>query len=125
MLQQVCPTCADCPLFESYHQDTRGRGLCKLFDQVARSHHEMTQDCQNNLITQLDEIELFLYSHEVIIDPEYGFPEPARVEVLSIFLPHSSVSFETIWQEWQKYADQFSEFYFANWYWANNPASEF
>ncbi len=42
-------TCGDCPLFKNY-QD-RGRGLCLVFDKVVRKHHQLTNDCVQQIKT--------------------------------------------------------------------------
>jgi hypothetical protein len=108
-----CPTCSDCPMFNAFEGEKRG--LCKLFDNVSRSHHKMTQDCKNSL----EEVEVILYSHEVTIDPEDGVLEPAKIETLSLFMSPQEINHETVLKQFQKYADQFNGFYLANWYWAN------
>jgi hypothetical protein len=123
MIEQTtidCPMCADCPMFEAFEGDTRRRGLCKLFDKVARGYHPMTSDCEN----QLDEVEVVLYSHEIDTD-DAGNLIPASIEILSIFLPHGEVNRENILKQFQRYADQFREYYLADWQWFNDPNCEF
>ena len=39
-------TCATCPYFQQYEGESRG--LCRLFDYVARENWERTQDCDNS-----------------------------------------------------------------------------
>ena len=39
-------TCATCPYFSDYREE-RGRGLCRIFDQVVRQHWQQTSDCDN------------------------------------------------------------------------------
>ena len=52
-LNQTTPsqksTCADCSFFKDY-QD-RGRGLCLVFEQVVRRHHQLTNDCVQQIKT--------------------------------------------------------------------------
>lgn len=39
-------TCATCPYFQQYEGESRG--VCRLFDFVARENWERTQDCDNS-----------------------------------------------------------------------------
>ena len=117
----ACPACEDCPMFNAYPDDTRSRGLCKLFDKVTRGYHEMTNDCRNNM----DEVTIILHSTWTEVDPEDGTIEPKSVEELTVFLPHNDVSHELVLQTFRQYADNFSGFSLFEWIWPNNPAHEF
>ena len=50
-------TCANCRQFDDFNEQ-RGRGLCKVFDQVTYRHHSLTQDCLTSLPETEDESEL-------------------------------------------------------------------
>ena len=41
-------TCADCPYFENF-SEPKGRGWCYGFDQMARSYHERTAACDQEI----------------------------------------------------------------------------
>ena len=41
-------TCANCPMFDNYHEPN-GKGWCKAFDIAARTNHTMTCDCLSRL----------------------------------------------------------------------------
>ncbi len=42
--QPILENCATCPYFQDFNE-TNGRGLCQLFDKMARRHHNRTGDC--------------------------------------------------------------------------------
>ena len=42
------PTCASCPYFQ-YFGESKGRGWCASFDQMARSYHERTGACDTEI----------------------------------------------------------------------------
>ena len=44
----TCDTCASCPKFKDFNE-SRGRGLCTIFDKIVFSHHPFTSDCKLNL----------------------------------------------------------------------------
>jgi hypothetical protein len=50
LLTEPPSTCASCAYFQDFN-DARGRGLCKLFDSVARRHHWRTSDCDASITT--------------------------------------------------------------------------
>ncbi len=51
-------TCANCPQFDDYGE-TRGRGLCKVFEKITYRHHALTQDCLTSLPSETkDEVYL-------------------------------------------------------------------
>ena len=41
-------TCAKCPYFQDFNE-RNGRGLCQMFDKVARRHHFRTGDCDQEI----------------------------------------------------------------------------
>ena len=43
-------TCANCPYFQNF-AEVSGRGWCDLFDQMARTHHQSTNTCQQEIET--------------------------------------------------------------------------
>ena len=43
-------TCANCPYFQNFGE-VSGRGWCDLFDQMARTHHQSTNTCQQEIET--------------------------------------------------------------------------
>ena len=42
------PTCASCPYFQNFGE-SKGRGWCYSFDQMARSYHERTGACEQKI----------------------------------------------------------------------------
>ena len=47
-------TCESCPEFNDFNEQ-RGRGLCKVFDQVTYRHHSLTQDCLTSLSSETED----------------------------------------------------------------------
>ena len=41
-------TCANCRYFSDFG-DERGRGLCRVFDTVARRHHQKNENCLSSI----------------------------------------------------------------------------
>jgi len=48
--QPILANCANCPYFQDFGE-TNGRGLCQLFDKMARRHHLRTGDCDQEIET--------------------------------------------------------------------------
>jgi len=46
--QPIRANCATCPYFQDF-DETNGRGLCQLFDKMARRHHFRTGDCDQEI----------------------------------------------------------------------------
>ena len=115
-------TCSQCSAFVSFEGDNRG--LCKVFNKVARTHHPQTSDCKNNL----DEVLVTLYSFEEEICPEDGVADPVATEKISLFFPHEEITYEKIKDYISLHIlpqPQFKGFYWETIYWANDPTHEF
>ncbi len=48
--EPIRANCANCPYFQDFGE-TNGRGLCQLFDRMARRHHNRTGDCDQQIET--------------------------------------------------------------------------
>lgn len=49
-------TCSNCPYFQNFGEAS-GRGWCSIFDQVARSHHQRTNTCDQEIETLQKEVQ--------------------------------------------------------------------
>lgn len=58
MSYATVPTCRECPYFNSYGANERGRGTCQIFDRVEREHHVMTSDCRNHIKSEPEKIKV-------------------------------------------------------------------
>jgi hypothetical protein len=80
--------CAECPFFNNYH-DARGRGLCRVFDIVARVHHRATQDCAG----EIKKLQLSTYTvavqliTEAVEDNGEGYPVPVGESIINLVVP--------------------------------------
>jgi hypothetical protein len=81
-------TCAECRYFSDFN-DARGRGLCRVFDSVARRHHQRTSDCDSSIKTIEGETKpafLFkvLLTSTEIEDDGYGYPVPVDEKLVEV-----------------------------------------
>jgi hypothetical protein len=82
--------CAECRYFSDF-DDERGRGLCRVFDIVARRHHHKTETCTSSInILEAEakpafEVWVTLYSQE-IEDDGYGQPVPVDERMVKVFV---------------------------------------
>lgn len=81
-------TCANCRYFSDFG-DERGRGLCRVFEQVARRHHRKTETCTSSIRTLEGEskpaflFKVLLTSKEVE-DDGYGHPVPVDEKLVEV-----------------------------------------
>jgi hypothetical protein len=81
-------TCAECRYFSDFG-DERGRGLCRVFDMVARRHHQRTSDCDSSIKTIEGETQpafLFkvLLTSTEIEDDGYGYAVPVDEKLVEV-----------------------------------------
>jgi hypothetical protein len=83
-------TCANCRYFSDF-DDERGRGLCRVFDTVAKRHHHKTETCISSInilegeTKPAFEVWVTLYSREVE-DDGYGYPVPVDEKLVKIII---------------------------------------
>ncbi len=67
---QVIPaqqsTCSTCPKFKDYNE-SNGRGWCTLFDHQARRHHQLTNDCIQQIETE--QLQELLSTYKAFLKP--------------------------------------------------------
>ena len=58
-------TCETCPKFKDYNE--RGRGECLVFDKVVRKHHNLTNDCVQQI--ESEQLQELLSTHKAFTKP--------------------------------------------------------
>ena len=77
-------TCESCPEFNDFNEQ-RGRGLCKVFDQVTYRHHSLTQDCLTSLESDTED-EVYLPEEDLDI---CKYQAGDTVKLIDSFQPHT------------------------------------
>ncbi len=85
-------TCADCPYFESYEEES-GRGTCHNFDRVVRSHNLRADDCDH----WGDPIPFSINDRVKLIDPEETPSEWAEYNLILIKYNHARYRNDDAW----------------------------
>jgi hypothetical protein len=81
-------TCANCRYFSDFG-DERGRGLCRVFDTVAKRQHQKTETCNSSIkILEAEAKPAFvvwvtLYS-QAVEDDGYGQPVPVDEKLVEV-----------------------------------------
>ncbi len=75
-LNQVIPapesTCEKCNKFQDYNE-SNGKGWCNLFDKPARRHHQLTNDCVQQI--ESEQLRELLSNYKAFLKPvTNGFP---------------------------------------------------